>query len=391
MFHLFNSIKVFPDFSFDSIYNIGGIGFITKFDECEECQGDKIKELAMQRASFIYESYDDVVGDGKKFATDLDFFKSIYLTKEFTNKFDLAVDSQTYATIVCKYIKMVLPKCNCYQAFAQYKLSLDWFYILYNFQVRRDNTSILGRFVNHKFKRLSEKEFCALFNKTKVSGDGIADFVNDIKDLLSIEYQMASVLLEDGKFDDRIYELLYKRSLETRLMSCREFIEARLYGLYRDNSYTDDVDEIIKNDATLAYIYDKFEILSTNKANDKVVDMARNFYKLFEEDKKKAVESIVDEYVKNVEENKTVEFLYKLQSTDIQFIDALASCEFIERLDGMSAKELLLYTYDNAKTWYNTDYHFVGDGEVNINLFLQHHIFNLYNKNKELLMMYTIQ
>lgn len=388
MFHLFNYIKIVPDFAIDSIISYGQLCTISKFDDYEHTKNPIYNQLVEARSTFNASSYEELVGEGKTFENDVEFFKAMFEQTKRTNNFDIAADTETYAKLVAKFIKIVLPNCNATQAYAQYKLSLDWFEILYLYIAYGNSVSILGKMRDEKIKRVSEKDFTKMFDALPTV-KGQEEFVDTIKEYISVEYQIASVLSGEKEFEARIREILAKRIFYKCVGSCNEFIEQNIYKLYQDNSYDKDINDLIANNETLSYLIDKLDLMSKG-----VIDKSFKTLVGFLKTKVKSMESTsIDEeinaFINNVSENATPEFLRTLQTAQIQYLDVITSCELLETIEKMTAKDLIEHVIEHSKQWYNVDFAFNKD-RMAINLYLLYHIYNTYKSNKDILGMYSL-
>ena len=246
MFHLFAGLQVIPDIS------CGGFGkefVISKFEDYELPDGViSIKALMPSRiqmfGSVYVETYEDL-----PYKNDVEFFSTLYDNDK--SCVDVYADCKGYATIVCKFIKLIFPEKNAETAYLEYKLSLDKFYIDY---VYNRNTSIQYTYypiktIRDNFVRLNEKQFIELFNSTVITGseNDQKTFRQKVSQELSTEYQIASLLLGDTRFERELdYQIknTILRVLASSVQEVNPFVTYNIFtGLYQ---FTNNVNQDIK-------------------------------------------------------------------------------------------------------------------------------------------------
>ena len=391
MFHLFNSVKVLPDFALDSYFGMGRVYAISAFQDNEYCNTDIFKQVLAQRAILVANSYEDLVGTDKKFKDDLDFFKGLYNETKYTNMFNVMADAKTYAVIVSKFIKLFFPQCNAYQAFAQYKLSLDWFYVLYNYTNPNDDVSVQGRCYG-LMTRYDEDAFIDIFTNTTVVFDEeeYLAFKDSIKDYLSVEYQVASVLASETLFENRIRNIFRKRILGKALNSVYEYVEGGLYNLYADISYDKPIEDAISSNETINYIANKIDKLKADVPTNDILLAVSVLKEAVSSDESDVVDAEIEKYMQNVSDNATKSFLRQLLTIQVQHLDTYTCCDLVGRLNDMSAKELVEYSLESSRKWYNTEYSF-DKSRLSINIYLLHHVYNTYKQNVDNLTQFKIR
>ena len=200
----------------------------TKLTDYQYDNLDVAKSLFKTGYCEIYaQKYADVVGEDKQFTTDVDFFK--YLANNKAKEYRIYADCESYAAIVCKYLKLFLPNLSADQAYINYKLSLDYFYLYYKYLIYEIKSLCIydpNKLTKDTFVRLSKDQFIELFINTAVTGD-VSVLENDFNQYLSTEYKIANYLSND--IDDLIEGTL--------LVSLREIIAKNLQAWYHEVQY----------------------------------------------------------------------------------------------------------------------------------------------------------
>ena len=377
MLHLFAGIQLMPDI----LSVMGGRHYVVSaFEDDYVWQADKelLKvQYEDERCSVVFVSdYSELVGKDKPYKTDLEFFEDVY--EHAWERVNVFADTQNFAIITCKYIKLMLPNASREMAYRIYKLSLDKFY--YKYVYLQDIVSgfklvepidLIG-----KLKRLTQKDFLYLFDSTKLSGS--EDERNALRKKLkgegSTEFQVAAHFLGDDSYDEYL-EYQFKNVVISHIRGMIKELQGLVFpNVYNIGNNTVDVDfdaAIQKSD--LADILLDTDTVLGKKLTD------------FE-----AVKETVNKVVEYFKEHRN-DLRWDGQNVD----ESESYTNFAWLADilnkNMSAKEIINECLGTRDASYYGDLLYSYSGKDNINLMLLFYVYDLYIKGdtkrlKELVM-----
>lgn len=363
MFHLFAGVQLIPDLM---VITCNREYIFSKFEDYDFNYDKKtISNIIHQPYTVIHESrsYYDSVGKGKDFKTDIDFFNNVYT--HANENTDVYADTESFAIILCKLLKIVLPGTAKDIAYTIYKLSLDKFYVRYCYT--RDLVKSRLWLINPKdliksFKRLSEEEFISIFESTDVTGD-VNGFRQKIKQEVSTEYQIASLLLGNTDFDDNLQYQLKNVAVNHIFGMIQELQYLVLYNLYQFNGNS------VKTPFKDAVINGEIANLLINED-------------LIEFNKVKDFSSIISVCQKVV--NYFMDHVNDLRWDGLVKVEAEIYTNFQWLLDilenNRSAKEIIEVMLKTRQQYYG-DLLYSYSGKDNINMFLLFYVYDLYKNN----------
>lgn len=366
MLHLFAGIQLMPD-----VLSVrGGRAYmISNFDDPYEWQADrellKAQFDSEDRAIVNVASYSDMVGKGKVYKNDLAFFEDVY--DHAWERVGVYADTQNFATITCKYIKLMLPNASRETAYRIYKLSLDKFYYKYVYLQNIVSGFKLVEPIDliGKLQRLTEKDFLYLFDSTKLSGGEEAR--NALRKKLrgegSTEYQIAAMFLGDNSYDEYLeYQLknIVVSHIRGMIKEIQGLVFPNIYNL-ADNTIDTPFDEAVA----------KAELSDILIATDTVLsEKVRDF-----EAVKDTVNRVVD-YFKQHQDD------LRWDGQNLKDSESYTNFEWLANIinSNMTAKDIINECLGTRDASYYGDLLYSYSGRDCINLMLLFYVYQLYVK-----------
>jgi len=214
MYLLFKKAYVKPDYLLDLERDRG---IITENAPAKLLTDIETKFRNLGTQHFNTNSYDELVGDGLKFANDKEFFEFLYDAGDI----DLFVSQDAYNKIFVKWIKVLYPSITKEEAWKLYSLTTTNARLIAstNFYWGNDtNTGVDSqKALADAYTFLNESQFKGLFmtvESTVPSGD-LSTLSGKLRAFAPIEYMIAGRLNGKLTYDDvlgtKLYSLLSKK------------------------------------------------------------------------------------------------------------------------------------------------------------------------------------
>lgn len=377
MLHLFAGISLLPDI----LSVIGGRSYlVTQFSDYEWNADKELLKAQFQsedRAIAYVETYSDMVGKGKQFANDVEFFEDVY--EHAWGRPHVFADMTSYALIACKYIKLMLPRASRETAYRIYKLSLDKFYIKYVYLQNLTSGFMLVDPVNlmNNLKRLNKNDFLFLFDKTKVTGGETerTRLRNKLRGEGSTEYQIATTLLGDDQYNDYLtyqFKNVILRHIRGMIKEIQGVLLPNIYNV-EGNSIDTDLYEAIQK-ADLSDVILSTDVVLAEKTKDFTT-----------------VVPIVDRVVAYFSEHRDD---LRWDGQNVKEAETYTNFQWLADMlrENVTAKDIINECLGTREASYYGDLLYTYSGRDQINLMMLFYIYSLYTSgNTEELKEFTME
>jgi hypothetical protein len=243
MFHLFSKTYIDIDAVIDNNEN--------RIVISETCGFPMLEMLQPLYAGFSQsygETFEDVIGEGKQFATFLDMMQFCYDINQEGKKIIIYCDQTSYMKIVSHYFKTIFVDINAESAYRICKAN-------FSKDVLVTHRSIAGMSGHYQNWLPSLEVFTPIFNEAGINETQADAFLTNIGNQRSVEYLLASYVY-NGSFKEelknRVYLMLTRhieeqlkevwRSIQQNIL--RKHIQDRLSTkLYNIDNLTDLLDD----------------------------------------------------------------------------------------------------------------------------------------------------
>jgi hypothetical protein len=379
MFHLFAGVQVMPDvlaFILNREY------VLSRFDDYQFDYDYSVIDgilnqphVCIARASH----YLEMVGDGKQYNDDLEFFQDIYAHAH--EKPTIYADCQNYAIITAKLLKLLYRDMTSDLAYILYKLSIDKFIAKYCYLdqiaqgfkfIRENNLRKQG------VKRLTKAQFVSLYNKTIFFGDDekVKAFRNMIEQSIGTEFMIANSLLDNNKFDQTLLPLLQNVAADHVRSFCYEYSSHEAFNTLC-HQYEKDYDIALKENQPFNLFVNP--IIS----GDKKIKSADEMDAFAEAARQATVyyQQHISVYHWDLEESVTPNY-------SGEYVDFLWLTEILTKK--MTVKEILARELEIRDKGYKGSVLFSYSSHENINLFILFMVYEMYKNKDPMLQQFVI-
>ena len=235
MFHLFSKTYIDIDAVIDNNENR-----IVISETCGFPMMEMLQPLYAGSNQSYGETFEDVVGEGKQFATFLDMMQFCYSLNQEGKKIVIYCDQTAYMKIISHYFKTIFVNIDAESAYRISKAN-------FSKELMVQHRSIVGMSGHYENWLPSVEVFTPLFNEVSVDNTQAAVFLTNIENQRSVEYLLASYVY-NGSFKEelknRVY-LMLDRHVEELLKEAWRSIQLNILRKstqekYNTGSYTID-------------------------------------------------------------------------------------------------------------------------------------------------------